>query len=65
MTSKPTVFAVHALALLATIADTHAPAIRGDYADITGSFSQQHDAAPPPSAPTVLAQGRCYNGRCY
>ena len=38
MTSKPTVFAVHALALLATIADTHAPAIRGDYADITVSF---------------------------
>jgi hypothetical protein len=21
-------------------------------------------SAPPPS-PTILAQGRCYNGRCY
>jgi hypothetical protein len=69
MRSKPTVFAIHNLLLLAVIAVAPTPAIRGDDADVI-SFSRQTSAAltlsaPPPSAPTIVAQGRCYNGRCY
>ena len=69
MSSKPTVFAFHALMLLAVIAVTPTPPIRGDDADVIG-FSRQPGAAstlsaPPPSAPTIVAQGRCFNGRCY
>jgi hypothetical protein len=69
MSSKPTVFAIHALALLAVIGVTPIAAIRGDAADVI-SFSRQTGAAstlaaPPPKAPTIVAQGRCYNGRCY
>jgi hypothetical protein len=64
MSSKPTVFAMHALVLLAVIAVTPTPAVRGDNANVM-SFSRQYSAAPPPSASTVVAQGRCYNGHCY
>jgi len=69
MSTKPTVFAMHALVVLAVIAVTSTPAIRGGDADVI-SFSRQPSAAstlsaPPPSAPTIVAQGRCYNGHCY
>jgi hypothetical protein len=72
MSSKPTVFAIHALVLLAVVAVTPTLAIRGDDADVIG-FSRQPGtasalsalSAPPPSAPTIVAQGRCYNRRCY
>lgn len=69
MSSKPTVFAIHALVLLAVVAVTPTPANRGGDADVIG-FSRQPGTAsalslPPPSAPTIVAQGRCYNGRCY
>ena len=69
MSSKPTVFAIHALVLLAVIAVTPTPPIRGDDADVM-SFSRQPSAAwtlsaPPPSVPTIVAQGRCFNRRCY
>jgi hypothetical protein len=69
MSSKPTVFAVYALVVLAVVAVTSTPAIRGDDADVI-SFSRQPNAAwtlsaPPPSAPTIVAQGRCFNRRFY
>ena len=69
MSSKPTIFAIHALVLLAVIAVAPTPPIPGDDADVIG-FSRQSGAAlmlsaPPPSAPTIVAQGRCYNGHCY
>ena len=69
MSSKPIVFGIHALVLLAVIAVTPTPPIRGDNADVIG-FPRQPGAAStlsalPPSAPTIVAQGRCYNGRCY
>jgi hypothetical protein len=55
--------------LLAVIAVTPSPAIRGDNAEVI-DFPRQSGAAsalsaPPPSARTIVAQGRCYNGRCY
>jgi hypothetical protein len=55
--------------LLAIISVTPTPAGRRDDADII-NFSHQSSAAlplsaAPASAPTILAQGRCYNGRCY
>ena len=69
MSSKPIVFAIHALVLLAVIAVTPTPAIRGHDADVIG-FARKSGAAstlsaPPRLAPTIVAQGRCYNGRCY
>jgi len=69
MSSKPAVFAIQGLMLLAASALAPASAIRGDDADIMG-FSQQASvtstlSGPPPSAPTIVAQGRCFNGRCY
>jgi hypothetical protein len=69
MSSKPTVSAIHALVLLAVIAIAPITPTRGDNADLIG-FSRQCGAAsalsaPPPSVPTIVAQGRCYNGRCY
>ena len=64
MNSKPTVFAMHALVVLAVIAVTSTPAIRGGDADVI-SFSRQPSAASTLSAPTIVAQGRCYNGHCY
>ena len=68
MSSKPTV-SIHALVLLAIISVTPTPAGRRDDADII-NFSHQSSAAlplsaAPASAPTILAQGHCYNGRCY
>jgi hypothetical protein len=69
MSSKPAVFAIQGLMLLAAIALAPALAIRGDDADIM-SFSHQASAkstlsGPPPSGPIIVAQGRCFNGRCY
>jgi hypothetical protein len=69
MSRNPTMFAIHALVLLAVIAVAPIPPIRGDDADVIG-FSRQSGAAlmlsaPPPSGPTIVAQGRCFNRRCY
>jgi hypothetical protein len=64
MSSKPTVFAIHALVLLAVVAVTATPAIRDDDAGVM-KFSRHSSAASTLSAPTIVAQGRCYNGRCY
>jgi hypothetical protein len=68
MSSKST-RSVHGLVLLAMMSITPIPAARDDDGDIM-SFSRQFSAAStlsaaPPLAPMILAQGRCYNGRCY
>ena len=67
MTSKPTV-SIHALALLAIISVASAPTVRDDDPYIVQSVLQSR-AAPTlsavPSAAIIVAQGRCYNGRCY
>ena len=67
MSSKPT-NSMHALALLAMISVASAPIVHDDDAHII-RFSLQSNAASTlsavPSAPIIVAQGRCYNGRCY
>jgi hypothetical protein len=46
------------------IATTLLPAVRGeDGASIAGFKELSGDRASP--APIILAQGRCFNGRCY
>ena len=70
MSSKPTIFAIHPLVLLAVIAAAPISLpIHSDDADVVGSSRQSGAAstlsAPPSSAPIIVAQGRCFNGRCY
>jgi hypothetical protein len=70
MSSKPTVFAIRSLVLLAIVAAAPISLpIHSDDADVVG-FSRQSGAAstlsaPPSAAPIIVAQGRCFNGRCY
>jgi hypothetical protein len=69
MSSKPTVFAIRSLVLLAVVAVTPTPPIHSDDAYVVG-FSRQSGAvstlsATPSLAPITVAQGRCFNGRCY
>jgi hypothetical protein len=67
MSSTPTV-SMHALALLAMISVASAPTVRDDDVYVVRSAPQSHAASTlsaVPSAPIIVAQGRCYNGRCY
>ena len=64
MSSKPSVNVLSALGALAFIAVALAPSVRGENADTPRVFGSS-SADPSASAPTLLAQGRCYNGRCY
>jgi hypothetical protein len=41
-----------------------APAWRGDDAEAAKSFAQP-SAGPSSAASIVVAQGRCFNGRCF
>ena len=64
MSSQSSFYVRSALAALALLAVTLAPSVRGDNAD-TRANAGAPNAAASASAPIVLAQGRCYNGRCY
>ena len=64
MDRKPPAVAIRALAALVLIAVTLVPAVRGNDAD-TPRFFAQPSAQSSYSAPIIVAQGRCYNGRCY
>lgn len=64
MTSKLMAFVFPALAALTLIAAAPEPAVRGEApkaAAVAGRFGAQS----PAPAPLIVAQGRCYNGRCY
>lgn len=62
MTRTPSTIAIRALGLLALIAVTPVPAVRGVDAD---SPKNPPGITAPDAAPIVLAQGRCFNGRCF
>lgn len=64
MNRKPSVFAVRALGVLAVIAMTLVPTMRSSDHNTARSLPQP-SANGPASAPIILAQGRCYNGKCY
>lgn len=62
MTRTPLLIAIRTLGLLALIAVTTVPAMRSVDAD---SPKTQPGITAPDMAPIVLAQGRCFNGRCF
>jgi hypothetical protein len=62
MNRQPNV-AIRTLGMLALIAVTLAPATRND-AD-AGRSSGPPSAERSGSAPIIVAQGRCFNGRCF
>ena len=64
MNRTPAIFAIRALGVLALIALTPIAAQRSDDADAL-YLSRQSSADRSVSAPIIVAQGRCYNGRCY
>ena len=55
--------AIASLAAIALVAATPAPTLRGTASVVTILDDTNIDRANP--APIVVAQGRCYNGRCY
>jgi hypothetical protein len=60
MDRKPSIFVVIAL----IVATSAVPAVRGDKgADVAAFKGSSGDHAD--SAPIILAQGRCFNGRCF
>ena len=62
MNRQPNV-AIRTLGMLALIAVTLAPATRND-ADAGRSSAATNAGASDP-APIIVAQGRCFNGRCF
>jgi hypothetical protein len=67
MKRRPNV-AISALGLLALIALTLTPATRKTDADggrSSGATDAGRSGAAPAAAPIIVAQGRCFNGRCF
>ena len=64
MRSTLAVFAIHVLGMLGVIAVVHSAAVHTDHADIL-KFLPRSSIDASVSAPIIVAQGRCYNGRCY
>ena len=64
MRSTPAIYAVRVLGILAVIAVAPAAAVHRDHADVR-KFVPESSANASASAPIIVAQGRCYNGRCY
>jgi hypothetical protein len=64
MRSTLAVFAIHVLGMLAVIAVVRTAAVHSDHADIL-KFSPRSSTGASVSASIIVAQGRCYNGRCY
>jgi hypothetical protein len=64
MNSQPPNVAIRTLGMLALIAVTLAPATRNNDADV-GRSPGPPGAERSGSAPIIVAQGRCFNGRCF
>ena len=64
MTRKPLVYTISAFGVLALVALVP-PAAPLEQDAGALDFAQPSSAYPVLSAPIMLAQGRCYNGRCY
>ena len=64
MDRKSVAYAIRALVPIALVAAVIAPSLRGHDADgITGPEQMGREQAA--SEPIILAQGRCFNGRCF
>ena len=62
MKTESSVFAFRMVLMFALVAMMPIPAERGnvpDSAEVAGAVSAGQ------SAPTIVAQGRCFNGRCF
>ena len=64
MASKSSTLLMRCLVVIASVSTASVPAIRSHDAG-PASISRQERANQPASAPIIVAQGRCYNGRCY
>jgi hypothetical protein len=64
MNGKSSAFLIRPLVLIALIATTLTPSVRGRNA-AADAIADQVSADRAPSAPIVLAQGRCFNGKCF
>jgi len=64
MDQKSSVLLLRSLVVVASIATASLPTLRNHEAG-GATIPNQARADHPASAPTVVAQGRCYNGRCY
>jgi uncharacterized low-complexity protein len=64
MALKSSVLVMRSLVVAASIAVASVPAVRGHDAG-AATVSSQARADQSASAPIVVAQGRCYNGKCY
>jgi hypothetical protein len=64
MALKSSAFLMRSLVVVASIAAASVPTVRNHDAG-AATVSNQAGTGQPASAPIVVAQGRCYNGRCY
>lgn len=64
MRSTLAVFAIRVLGIIAVAAVVPAAAVHSDHSDVRKFFPQSSTSASA-AAPIIVAQGRCYNGRCY
>lgn len=64
MNIKSSVLLALSLVAAASIAATTVPTVRNQDTGAT-AISNEARADQPVSAPIVVAQGRCFNGRCY
>jgi uncharacterized low-complexity protein len=62
MALKSSVLVMRSLVVAAFVAAASVPAVRDHDAGAAAISSQ---ARADQSAPIVVAQGRCYNGKCY
>jgi hypothetical protein len=65
MASTPSACAVRRLVVIALVATTLAPLGRQTTGTITIPDQMRREQIVPAPAPLVLAQGRCFNGRCF
>jgi hypothetical protein len=64
MTLKSSVLVMRSLVVAAFVTAASVPAVR-DHDAGASRISSQTRADQSVSAPIVVAQGRCYNGKCY
>jgi hypothetical protein len=64
MDMKSSALLMRSLVVVALVAVAAVPTVRNHDADRATIFNQTRTDQSA-SAPTVVAQGRCYNGRCY
>jgi hypothetical protein len=64
MTLKSSALVMRSLVVAAFVAAASVPAVR-DHDGGAATISNQTRTDQAASAPIVVAQGRCYNGRCY